>query len=319
VLTYFLTTIRFVKKRLPKYYQAIQDTDTLMDLPPMDSLSNQLSNSAIARIKEPLTLTDNEIHLWITKPNTLAVNDSILLDYCALLTPAEKIKQQRYKFAKDRHDALITRAFIRDLLSYYENKHPTDWQFERGEKGKPEVINCKLPLRFNLSHTKDIIICAVTINHDIGCDVENTHRKNDVLSIAERYFSSSEANELFSLAKLAQVPRFFDYWTLKEAYIKAWGLGLSIPLKDFSFSIADKAYKHNSNFLIKNNINLDFAVHRDDNPSTWRNWLIYPTKAIDEKQQHRIALSLRAKKDNQNTHYTLRFFNSLPLHGYYEL
>ncbi len=73
----------------------------------MDSLSNQLRNPPIARVKEPLTLTDNEIHLWITKPNTLEANDSTLLDYSALLTSAEKIKQQRYKFAKDRHDALI--------------------------------------------------------------------------------------------------------------------------------------------------------------------------------------------------------------------
>ena len=290
-----------------------------MDFPLMDSPTNQRKNPAFGRIKKPLTLASNEVHLWVTKPNSLHANDPILLDYSALLTATEKAKQQRYKFAKDRHDALITRAFIRDLLSYYERQHPTDWQFERGDKGKPEVINCELPLRFNLSHTKDIIICAVTLNHDIGCDVEDISRNNDVLGIAERYFSTSEADELFSLPKEAQTSRFFDYWTLKEAYIKAWGLGLSIPLKDFSFSIGDQTHSHNKNFLIKDNINLSFADHREDNSLVWRNWLLYPTKVIDEAQQHRIALSLRAKNANQNTSYKLRFFNSLPLLGYFEL
>jgi len=273
----------------------------------------------MSRTKKPLMLANDEIHLWVTEPNALQADNPILSHYSTLLTSTEKTKQQRYKFAKDQHDALITRAFIRDLLSYYQSKHPKDWQFEYGDKGKPEVSNCALPLRFNLSHTKDLIICAVTLNHDIGCDVENISRNNDVLGIAERYFSTSEADELFSLPKVDQTPRFFDYWTLKEAYIKAWGLGLSIPLKDFSFSIDDNTFEHNKNFVIKNNINLSFVDCRDDNPSVWRNWLLYPTKAIDEKQQHRIALSLRAKNDNQNTHYTLRFFNSLPLFGYTEL
>ena len=290
-----------------------------MDSTFMDSPSNIINNRLISRKKKPLMLANDEIHVWVVQPNAFQADDPILLRYYSLLNTTEKTKQQRYKFAKDRHDALITRAFIRDLLSYYQSKHPKDWQFEYGDKGKPEVINCELPLRFNLSHTENIIICAVTLNHDIGCDVENTSRNNDVLAIAERYFSTSEADELFSLPKEAQTSRFFDYWTLKEAYIKAWGLGLSIPLKDFSFSIGDQTCNHNNNFAIKDNINLNFADHRDDNPSIWRNWLLYPTKAIDEKQQHRIALSLRAKNDNQNTHYTLRFFNSLPLLGYTEL
>ena len=69
-------------------------------------------------------------------------------------------KQQRYKFAKDRHDALITRAFIRDLLSYYADVLPQDWRFEKGEKDKPEIVNPPIPLRFNISHTKNLIICA---------------------------------------------------------------------------------------------------------------------------------------------------------------
>ncbi len=271
------------------------------------------------RTKEKLDLAANEIHIWVTKPEELLGNDELLATYSTLLTSTETAKQQRYKFAKDRHDALITRAFIRDLLSYYADVAPQDWQFEKGNKDKPEVINCPLPLRFNISHTKNLIICAVTLEDDIGCDVENTGRNNNVLAIAERYFSSTEINELFALPEAQQRNRFFDYWTLKESYIKAWGLGLAIPLADFSFEINDTEHNHNGLFTIKQDINLSFAEHRVDEPQIWRSWLVYPTAAIDEKQEHRIAVSLRATSDNQKTDYQLRFFNTLPLLGYQEI
>lgn len=271
------------------------------------------------RTKEKLDLAANEIHIWVTKPEELLGNDELLATYSTLLTSTETAKQQRYKFAKDRHDALITRAFIRDLLSYYADVAPQDWQFEKGNKDKPEVINCPLPPRFNISHTKNLIICAVTLEDDIGCDVENTGRNNNVLAIAERYFSSKEIDELFALPEAQQRNRFFDYWTLKESYIKAWGLGLAIPLADFSFKINDTEHNHNGLFTIKQDINLSFAEHRVDEPQIWRSWLVYPTAAIDEKQEHRIAVSLRATSDNQKTDYQLRFFNTLPLLGYQEI
>ncbi|WP_019027448.1 4'-phosphopantetheinyl transferase family protein [Colwellia piezophila] len=271
------------------------------------------------RSKQKLTLTNNEIHLWMTKPEQLLGKHELLATYATLLTHKETAKQQRYKFAKDRHDALITRAFIRDLLSYYADIAPQDWQFEKGEKDKPEIVNCPLPLRFNISHTKNLIICAVTLEDDIGCDVENTGRSNDVLAIAERYFSPKETTELFALPEVQQRNRFFDYWTLKESYIKAWGLGLAIPLTDFSFNINDTTQRHQNSFTIKQDISLSFAEHRVDEPQIWRSWLMYPSIEIDEKQQHRIALSLRSTTANQKTDYQIRCFNTLPLLGYQEI
>lgn len=266
-------------------------------------------------ITEKLKLTKNEIHLWSTRPQDLLKEsekdtDSYLLTarYKALLTDDETIKQQRYKFENDRHDALITRAFIRDLLSYYAEVDPSDWRFDKGEKDKPEIVNPPLPLRFNISHTKDLIICAVTLTDDIGCDVENTTRTNDVLSIADRYFSPSEADELFSLPKEKQRHRFFDYWTLKESYIKAWGLGLSIPLKDFSFTI-----KSTGDNEANGDITLAFAQHRVDTPQVWRSWLFYPN------DEHRVAVSLRANHNNQACDYVFRFFKSVPLVSCQEL
>jgi len=272
-----------------------------------------------SRSKQKISIAANEIHLWMTKPEELLGNNALLATYVTLLTSAEQAKQQRYKFAKDQHDALITRAFIRDLLSYYADVLPQNWQFEKGVKDKPEVINCPLPLRFNISHTKNLIVCAVTLEDDIGCDVENTGRNNDVLAIAGRYYSSKESHELFALPVNQQHNRFYDYWTLKESYIKAWGLGLAIPLTDFSFSINDTTNNYKNLFAIKQDISLSFAEHREDKPNIWRNWLIYPSIEIDEKQEHRIAISLRAKEDNQDIDYQLRFFDTLPLLGYNEI
>lgn len=256
----------------------------------------------------------NEIHLWQVNPDEIT-QPELLNKYKDLLSDDEQKKQQRYKFSHDRHDALITRAFVRDLLSYYADMAPSDWRFEKGEKDKPEILNPPLPLRFNLSHTKGLIICAVTLEDDIGCDVEDTTRSNDVLAIANRYFSAIETNELFSLPTEQQRNRFFDYWTLKESYIKAWGLGLAIPLKDFSFSISDTHIEKITPFTIKNTISLNFAEHRVDNANKWRNWLLYP----NGNEQHRIAIALRSKENNQDITYQLRCFNSNPLRGYKEL
>ncbi|QUM76830.1 4'-phosphopantetheinyl transferase superfamily protein [Moritella sp. 24] len=253
---------------------------------------------------DKLTLATNEIHLWSVDPKTIQ-QPELLHAYSQLLSPEETVKQQRFRFEKDRHSALITRAFVRDLLSRYANVSPADWMFVKGAKDKPEIVNPPLPLRFNISHTDSMIICAVMLNDDIGCDVENTSRTSDVLSIAKYSFADVEVNDLLTQPKQRQVSRFFDYWTLKESYIKAWGLGLSIPLKDFSFTLSDNHQQENTDCI--RNIKLSFAAHRIDDANIWRSWLFYPNKI------HRVALSVRAKTNNQNTDYKMRFFNSIPL------
>ncbi|MDX2322112.1 MAG: 4'-phosphopantetheinyl transferase superfamily protein [Moritella sp.] len=253
---------------------------------------------------DKLALATNEIHLWSVDPKTIQ-QPELLSAYNELLSAEEATKQQRFRFEKDRHSALITRAFIRDLLSYYADLSPADWQFVKGVKDKPEIVNPPLPLRFNISHTDNLIICAVMLNNDIGCDVENTQRTSDVLSIAKYSFSEIEINDLLAQSTAQQTSRFFDYWTLKESYIKAWGLGLSIPLKDFSFTLPDNQQQENVDCI--DDIKLSFAAHRIDDANIWRNWLFYPNNS------HRVALAVRATSNNQHTEYKMRFFNSTPL------
>lgn len=249
-------------------------------------------------MKETLRLASGDIHLWITQAERIT-DPALLSRYRQLLTTEEQARVDRYRFEKDRHGSLVTRAFVRDLLSHYADRTPQDWRFEKGEKDKPEIIDPPLPLRFNLSHTQGLITCAVTLDDDIGCDVEHIGRDNDILAIADRYFSPIEVRELFSLPVEQQRSRFFDYWTLKESYIKAWGLGLAIPLDDFSFHI-----RPGTDPLANNNIRLSFAPHRIDYPELWHSWLLYPNAT------HRMAISVRSQPDKQ---HRLAFFRSTPL------
>lgn len=243
-------------------------------------------------------LQQGDIHIWFTRP-LQHQHAELLNSYKNLLTPDELARQQRYRFEKDQHDALITRAFVRDVLSHYADVAPQDWRFSKGEKDKPEIVDPPLPLRFNISHTHNFIACAVTLEHDIGLDVEHIERNNDILAIADRYFSPSEVKELFSLPEEQQRSRFFDYWTLKESYIKACGLGLAIPLDHFSFTIGSTEKATDND-----NIQLSFAPQRQDTPSHWRSWLFYPN------EQYRIAMSI---KNAQTCDYKVQWINSVPL------
>ena len=253
------------------------------------------------------SLKIDEYHLWYTKPQ-ICYNSDLLHRYKQLLSEGETQKQQRYIFEKDRHNSLVTRAFIRDVLSQYMPKSPQDWKFIKGPQGKPEIIAPPLPIRFNISHTKELIICAITLVNDIGCDVENIMRKNDILAIADRFFSNTETQELFNLPKTQQRSRFFDYWTLKESYIKAWGQGMAIPLSDFSFHIGESSLrKYNSN------ISLSFSSKRDDDQKKWNSWIFYPN------QTHRISVSIRSVSSQiRKNNYKIRFFETLPLVNYQE-
>ena len=256
-----------------------------------------ISNKNVSVLK----LNNNDIHVWITKPRCIQ-QTGLLAQYKSILTDEELKKQNSYIFAEKRHNALITRTFIRDLLSHYEDIHPSHWQFITGSHGKPEIVNPVLPLKFNISHTDDLIICAVMLSDEIGCDVEMVNRNCSFLSIAEDYFSQQEFSDLLNTPEKEQRSRFFDYWTLKESYIKARGLGLSIPLTDFSFEIGSSKLQHKND-----NIRLRFSANRFDHAQFWRNWLFYPN------EKHRIAISTKGKTNNQARQYEFRFFENTPL------
>jgi 4'-phosphopantetheinyl transferase len=189
-----------------------------------------------------LPLPDDEIHVWYLLPDEI-VDPRVLAAYEALLAPDERARRARYHFEHSRREYLFTRALCRATLSRYAPVAPAAWTFAKNEYGRPEIEAAAAAtygaLRFNLSNTRGLIALAVARDRDVGIDVEDPSRGGETVAIADRFFSPIEVAALRALPEGAQDARFFTYWTLKEAYIKARGMGLAIPLDQFSFLVDD--------------------------------------------------------------------------------
>ncbi len=185
-----------------------------------------------------LPLATGEIHLWVA-PYEEIDDDNLHAAYRELLSPEELAQEPRFYFSKDRRCYLVTRALVRTVLSKYVNLSPREWAFSRSAYGRPEIENTSVQgerLSFNLSHTSSMIVLAVSRQRALGIDIENYHRRKGTMDLARRYFAAQEAGALSQAPGHQLQCRFFEYWTLKEAYVKARGLGLSIALDKFSFS-----------------------------------------------------------------------------------
>jgi 4'-phosphopantetheinyl transferase len=164
------------------------------------------------------------------------------------------------------------------MLSRYAHVPPAQWTFIENVHGRPEILDRPrgVPdLRFNISHTEGLIACAVTIGREVGVDVEHIGRRL-THDVAGRFFAPSEVTELTRLPDEEQQRVFFDYWTLKEAYIKARGFGLALPLADFAFTLAPPSPPR-----------IAFEPGLDDDPATWQFAQDWPTP------QHRLAIAVR--------------------------
>jgi 4'-phosphopantetheinyl transferase len=184
----------------------------------------------------PISLPTDEAHVWYAW--TAQCRDPALLAYYdSLLTPDERVRHARFAFDYLRDEYLLTRALCRLTLSRYAAVAPMAWQFERNDYGRPEIAGAQqaLDLQFNLSNARSLVAIIVTRGRAAGIDVEETQRATEMLPIAGHYFSATELADLQALPAAQQPDRFFQLWTLKEAYIKARGMGLSIPLDSFAF------------------------------------------------------------------------------------
>jgi 4'-phosphopantetheinyl transferase len=184
-----------------------------------------------------IPLTSDEIHLWLTSPDEID-EPHLLTAYRALLNAAEKDQEMRFYFARDRHRYLVTRALVRTVLSRYIAVAPDEWMFSTNAYGRPQAVNkgaTDCSLSFNISHTAGLIVLGVTKCRSLGVDVENIVRLNISIEIANRYFAPAEVTLLNAVLPEQQQYRFYEYWTFKESYIKARGMGLSLPLDKFSF------------------------------------------------------------------------------------
>ena len=178
---------------------------------------------------------ESEAHIWLTRPVAPENRDPCL----ALLSADEVAQFERFKIERPRYLFLAARALARSALSLYAPEiDPTRWRFRFNDHGRPEIDGPAQapPLRFNLSHTDGLVACLVTLELDAGVDVENIERRLDLVGVAKHSFSAREADEVRRRRGRERRERFFRYWTLKEAYIKARGMGLALPLRRFSYT-----------------------------------------------------------------------------------
>jgi 4'-phosphopantetheinyl transferase len=185
-----------------------------------------------------VALLDEELHVWTAAvPETLAPETRAL--YESWLSAEEAERCRRYVRASDRRLFLVAHALLRHSLSRYAEVEPAAWRFDVAEHGRPELAPsfAELGVRFNLSHTPGLAAVVISDRIDAGVDVECRDRRTDLASVARTVFADSELRDLEQLEPAAYRARFFELWTLKEAYIKARGLGLALPLRDIAFSI----------------------------------------------------------------------------------
>jgi 4'-phosphopantetheinyl transferase len=170
--------------------------------------------------------------------DTESLDEMSLAADLSLLSVGERARHARFVFAQDRRDFAAAHALLRRQLSMHAHVPPDAWTFDATPEGKPYLSDSLSGqgLAFNLSHTRGLVACAIGRDVDIGLDVESIDRTVDGRDIVARYFSPDEFRQLEDCNVADRPARFIELWTLKEAYIKAIGRGLSHPLDCFGFA-----------------------------------------------------------------------------------
>jgi 4'-phosphopantetheinyl transferase len=223
----------------------------------------------------PTALPPGEVHLYLVDDRVVGAHQ--LAAYRALLTPAERERGERFHFQQHRDQFLVVRALVRSVLSLYRPQvAPADWRFGDNGYGRPILEDVAADaLQFNLSHTEGRVVLALAAAPLLGVDIEWCGRSGESWELADTFFSPEEARTLRALPQAQRRRRFFELWTLKEAYIKARGMGLSLPLADFTMRYAGGT-----------GLSIAFAPGQGDDPARWRLW------CLDLGPDHALALAL---------------------------
>jgi 4'-phosphopantetheinyl transferase len=177
---------------------------------------------------------DSDVHVWCVK---LRGNRELVARARSLLTADERSRADGFRFRELRDDFALSRGSLRVLLSGLGFGTPADLRFTYGPQGKP-ALDPSSSVRFNLSHSEGIFACAFARERDVGIDIEYQRPIADCEGIARRFFSPAEQSELMSINEPQRTVAFYNCWVRKEAFVKALGGGLSIPLDCFRVSVA---------------------------------------------------------------------------------
>jgi 4'-phosphopantetheinyl transferase len=182
----------------------------------------------------PEELNVGQVHLWTVRLDASEFNFARSL---AWLSPDETERAARFRFDRHRRAYILGRAALRVLLASYLRTEAAGVRFVYGPQGKPALDDPSCSLRFNASNSGDLASYAFATGCEIGVDVEQHRALHDMEHIAQRFFSPAESAELLELPLEQRSDGFFHCWTRKEAYIKAMGGGLSIPLASFQVTL----------------------------------------------------------------------------------
>jgi len=185
------------------------------------------------------TLREGHVHIWQARLDT----DATQTNHYQTLAPDEQARATRFIFDKHKRRFSVGRGILRSLLGNYLALPPDQINFNYTKHGKPYLPPVQNPtdLRFNLSHSGELALFAFTIGRDLGIDIEQIRPDRSTRDIAERFFAPREVDALFALPDEQHTDAFFRCWTRKEAYIKAKGAGMAIPLDSFAVSLDPEA------------------------------------------------------------------------------
>ena len=225
-----------------------------------------------------ITVTSMEketFHLWCAYPDDLLAAEAA--QACLpLLSEDERARWEAFKFDRHRREYLATHALARIALSNYSALRPEEWRFQENAFGKPSPYP-ESGLQFNLSNSPGLVVCLIGKGAELGVDLEPRERAASIAEVGPRMFSAHELEQLDSLREDERPERCLQLWTLKEAYIKARGMGLAMPFNNFSFLFGGSQGIR---------MTLDSSV--GDEPGRWRFCLL-------QHAGHCIALMVESK------------------------
>jgi 4'-phosphopantetheinyl transferase len=230
------------------------------------------------------------LQLWFAYPDDVLAEGAE--EACIeLLSEDERARWQAFKFDRLRREYLATRALERTALSHNHDIAPAAWRFTLNGYGKP-AVEPGFGLNFNLSNCHHLVACLIARGAEVGVDVEAFKRAREIAEVAPRVFSPTELAQLDALQDSERSDRCLSLWTLKEAYIKARGMGFSLPLKRISFV-----------FWEAKGIRLELDRSLNDEADRWRFCLL-------DHADHRIALVAERAPDPE-----LEIWESRPVPG----
>lgn len=182
-----------------------------------------------------LSIHSDQVHVWHI---SLDVSENHSADLLSLLSADEVARAARFHFVKDQSRFIAARGILRKILGQYLGQAPQQLRFSYSPYGKPQLLTeaGHEALRFNLSHSGSFALCALSYGRDIGIDMERIRADLAVDQMIRRFFAPAEIRLLEQMEENTRLEAFFQYWTRKEAVLKALGEGVSFPMEQCDVS-----------------------------------------------------------------------------------